>query len=203
MGAPPPLPDMPEPSLSRRRFLAAGAVAGAAATVGAGFGLGPFRRDGSAAADGLSGSEPFYGAHQAGIATAQQDRLLFAAYDLTTTRRSDVAVLLAQWTEAAARLTDGRDAVPPAASPFAPPSDTGEATGLDPAHLTLTFGFGPAAVLEATASTVSAWPGSARRPWPTCRPSPATTSTRPCRAATCASRPAPTTPRWPTTPSAT
>jgi deferrochelatase/peroxidase EfeB len=144
MAAPPPAPDIPEPSLSRRRFLAAGAVAGAAATVGAGFGLGPFRRDGSASADGLSGSEPFYGAHQAGIATAQQDRLLFAAYDLATTRRADVAVLLAQWTEAAARLTDGRDAVPPAASPFAPPSDTGEATGLDPAHLTLTFGFGPA-----------------------------------------------------------
>jgi deferrochelatase/peroxidase EfeB len=127
--------------LSRRRFLAAGgAVAGAAATVGGGFGLAD---DGRASAAGLRGSEPFYGLHQAGIATAQQDRLFFAAYDLTTTKRADVARLLAEWTAAAARLTDGLDAAPEADSPAAPPSDTGEAIGLDPAHLTLTLGFGP------------------------------------------------------------
>jgi deferrochelatase/peroxidase EfeB len=137
-----------QPPLSRRRFLAAGAAAGAVATVGAGFGLGPVHREtGSslvaASADDSRGSEPFHGLHQAGIATAQQDRLLFAAYDLTTTRVGDVARLLAEWTDAGARLTDGLDAAPAAASPLAPPSDTGEATGLDPAHLTLTFGFGP------------------------------------------------------------
>jgi deferrochelatase/peroxidase EfeB len=128
-------------SLSRRQFLAAtGVAAGTAATVGAGFGL---RHDSVAAASGARGSEPFYGVHQAGIATAQQDRLLFAAYDLTTARVGDVARLLAEWTDAAARLTDGRDLgrdVEPAA---APPADTGEAMGLDAAHLTLTFGFGP------------------------------------------------------------
>ncbi len=132
-----------QPPLSRRRFLAAGAAAGAAATVGAGFGLGPVHRETSAEAEGARGSEPFHGLHQAGIATAQQDRLLFAAYDLTTTRLSDVARLLAEWTEASARLTDGQGVAPAAASPLAPPSDTGEATGLDPAHLTLTVGFGP------------------------------------------------------------
>jgi deferrochelatase/peroxidase EfeB len=129
--------------LSRRRFLAAGAAVGAVATVGAGFGLGPLHRESPAAADAARGSEPFYGPHQAGIATAQQDRLLFAAYDLTTTRAGDVARVLADWTAAAARLTDGLHAAPAAASPLAPPTDTGEATGLDPAHLTVTFGFGP------------------------------------------------------------
>jgi deferrochelatase/peroxidase EfeB len=132
-----------QPPLSRRRFLAAGAAAGAVATVGAGFGLGPLHPETSASADAARGSEPFHGPHQAGIATAQQDRLLFAAYDLTTTRVGDVARLLAEWTAAAARLTDGDDTAPPARSPLAPPTDTGEATGLDPAHLTLTFGFGP------------------------------------------------------------
>jgi deferrochelatase/peroxidase EfeB len=128
-------------SISRRQFLAtSGVVAGAAATVGSGFGL---SRDGRAAAAGVRGSEPFYGPHQAGIATAQQDRLFFAAYDLTTPSASDVARLLAHWTEAAARLTDGLDLTDGVASPAAPPGDTGEAMGLDPAHLTLTFGFGP------------------------------------------------------------
>jgi deferrochelatase/peroxidase EfeB len=128
-------------SLSRRQFLAAtGVAAGTAATVGAGFGL---RHDSVADASAARGSEPFYGVHQAGIATAQQDRLLFAAYDLTTTRVADVARLLAEWTDAAARLVDGRDLGPDVESPAAPPADTGEAMGLDPAHLTLTFGFGP------------------------------------------------------------
>jgi deferrochelatase/peroxidase EfeB len=129
------------PDISRRRFLAAsGAAAGAAGIVGAGFGLG---RTGSAAASGLRGSEPFYGLHQAGIATAQQDRLFFAAFDLITPRRADVARLLAEWTAAAARMTDGLELTDGVDSAAAPPADTGEAVGLDPAHLTVTFGFGP------------------------------------------------------------
>jgi deferrochelatase/peroxidase EfeB len=91
--------------------------------------------------------EPFYGAHQAGIATAQQDRLFFAAYDLTAPTRSGVTALLQAWTDAAARMTQGHDVAGPAtdrgAGATAPPADTGEVAGLDPAHLTLTLGFGP------------------------------------------------------------
>ncbi|MCB0912933.1 MAG: Dyp-type peroxidase, partial [Propionibacteriaceae bacterium] len=50
------------------------------------------------------------------------------------------------WTAAAARMTQGLGAGP--AGPLtgnydAPPDDTGEAIGLDPANLTITFGFGP------------------------------------------------------------
>ncbi len=59
------------------------AGAGAVAVGAAGFGVG--HQTAAADADPTStGIEPFYGLHQAGIATAQQDRLLFAAYDLTT-----------------------------------------------------------------------------------------------------------------------
>jgi deferrochelatase/peroxidase EfeB len=39
-------------------------------------------------------------------------------------------------------MTAGLDAAPQAASVASPPADTGEATGLDPAHLTITFGLG-------------------------------------------------------------
>jgi deferrochelatase/peroxidase EfeB len=47
------------------------------------------------------------------------------------------------WTEAAARMTLGRDASQPATTSLAPPTDTGEALDLPPANLTVTFGFGP------------------------------------------------------------
>jgi deferrochelatase/peroxidase EfeB len=134
--------------LTRRRFLAAGAAgAGALATGAAGAGALAAGLDGAHAATvapaGTRGVEPFYGVHQAGVATAQQDRLLFASYDLTATSAADVHALLAAWTAAAARMTAGLDALPERPSALAPPADTGEAAGLDPAHLTLTIGFGP------------------------------------------------------------
>jgi deferrochelatase/peroxidase EfeB len=132
---------------SRRRFLVTGAVgSGALAAGAAGFAV--THRSTSAGAEpdpgASAGVEPFHGPHQAGITTAQQDRLLFAAYDLTAATKADVAGLLADWTAAAARMTEG---LPVDGRPddvgVAPPSDTGEARGLDPAHLTITFGFGP------------------------------------------------------------
>jgi deferrochelatase/peroxidase EfeB len=91
-------------------------------------------------------SYPFYGEHQAGITTPAQDRLHFAAFDLVSTERADLVGLLQDWTAAAARMTQGRDAGPfgAVAGPYdAPPDDTGEAVDLPPAGLTLTFGFGP------------------------------------------------------------
>ena len=132
--------------LSRRKFLVAGAAGtgGGLAAGAVGFGVGTsLGGDDVAGASPSKGTEPFYGRHQSGIATAQQDRLLFAAYDLTTDNPDDVRQVLAKWTAAAARLTAGHEVAADAASDLAPPSDTGEATGLDPAHLTLTFGFGP------------------------------------------------------------
>jgi deferrochelatase/peroxidase EfeB len=75
---------------------------------------------------------PFHGAHQAGIATAQQDHLRFAAFDLTTESLDDLRGLLSSWTEDAAALTAGVRAARPS-----------EASELTPGRLTITFGFGP------------------------------------------------------------
>ncbi|MFP5283723.1 MAG: Dyp-type peroxidase, partial [Actinomycetes bacterium] len=89
---------------------------------------------------------PFYGDHQAGIVTPAQDRLHFAAFDLTTDSRAELESLLMEWTAAATRMTEGQGAgdLGPTSGPYdAPPDDTGEAIGLPPAKLTLTFGFGP------------------------------------------------------------
>jgi len=89
---------------------------------------------------------PFYGEHQAGILTPVQDRLHFAALDVITDSREELVQLLKDWTVAAARMTQGLGAgeVGPTSGPYgAPPDDTGEAIGLPPAGLTITFGFGP------------------------------------------------------------
>ena len=91
-------------------------------------------------------SYPFYGTHQAGIVTPVQDRLHFATFDVTTTSRDELTALLQDWTAAAARMTQGDGAGELGATSGdynAPPDDTGEAIGLPPSRLTLTFGFGP------------------------------------------------------------
>ncbi len=129
--------------ISRRRLLAvAGAAAGGLAVGSlAGGAIGA-----ASASDGTgpdSGPVPFFGEHQAGIATAAQDRLLFASFDVVTTRRAELEQLLRDWTTAAERLTQGHPVEDPASSAALPPTDTGEAEGLHPARLTLTFGVGP------------------------------------------------------------
>ncbi|MCB1254295.1 MAG: Dyp-type peroxidase, partial [Austwickia sp.] len=86
---------------------------------------------------------------QAGIVTPAQDRLHFAAFDLTTTSREDVVALLRAWTAAAAEMTAGRPVGGAPTSYDAPPNDTGEADGLPAAKLTLTFGFGPSLFRDA------------------------------------------------------
>ena len=57
------------------------------------------------------------------------------------------STLLQQWTEAAERMTArqarGHRSVRSRAPPTRPPDDTGEAIGLSPSGLTITFGFGP------------------------------------------------------------
>ena len=84
----------------------------------------------------------FYGKHQAGIATPAQDFVFFAAFDLTTSSRDDLRVLLREWTAVAARLSSGRGGAAAAAAPLSPPADTGETLGYAPARLTVTFGAG-------------------------------------------------------------
>ena len=124
--------------LTRGRLLAAGAV-GAGVALG---GVGVERL--AAGGDGDNAAEPipFHGKRQAGIATPAQDRLHFAAFDVVTTSKSELRGLMRVWTEAASRMSRG-EPVGETGLHLAPPIDTGEAAGLPPARLTVTFGFGP------------------------------------------------------------
>ncbi|MDR3522005.1 MAG: iron uptake transporter deferrochelatase/peroxidase subunit [Acidocella sp.] len=127
---------------SRRGFLGTAGLGAATGLIGATSNaqaqVAPSRRDIAIAA-----SEPFYGIHQAGISTPMQDALYFAAFDLNTATRAEVVGLLQAWTKAAARLTAGLPAEPGVQETDSPPLDSGEAAGLNPSRLTLTFGFGP------------------------------------------------------------
>ncbi|MEU2263541.1 iron uptake transporter deferrochelatase/peroxidase subunit [Streptomyces sp. NPDC019645] len=145
-----------------------GAAAGGAATAaapsrrallgwgGAGLALGAAAAGGAVAAATTGGDRtapaaaggaavPFHGAHQAGIATAVQDRLHFASFDVRTGDRAELVRLLQDWTRAAESMTAGNPVGEGAYGglPEAPPDDTGEALGLKPSRLTLTIGFGP------------------------------------------------------------
>jgi deferrochelatase/peroxidase EfeB len=131
-------------ALTRRGLIAGGGAVAVGALVGResggrGGGVGP-SVDGGA---GAAGSVPFHGRYQAGIATPAQDRLQFAAFDVTVDRANGLRDLLRTWTAAAARMTAGDAAGELNSVPLAPPDDTGEAFGLPPSQLTITFGLGP------------------------------------------------------------
>lgn len=137
----------PTPSaggVNRRTFLGRAAAAGAGVVVGAGAGFGighaTASEDGPPANPGVV---PFYGERQAGIATPAQDRLAFAAFDVTTTDIRALKGLLGSWAAAASRMTRGEPIGPTETLPQNPPIDTGETLGLNPANLTITVGFGP------------------------------------------------------------
>lgn len=132
---------------SRRSLIGwggAGLALGAAAAGGA-VAMTRTGNDVDPAGSDTGGAVPFHGAHQAGIATAVQDRLHFAAFDVKTDDRAAFVQLLKDWTQAAARMTAGHTVGEGAYGglPEAPPDDTGEALGLSPSRLTLTIGFGP------------------------------------------------------------
>ncbi len=129
--------------VSRRRLLGfsgLGVLAGAAA--GAGLTHAADAAEGTVSGDTAI---PFFGPHQAGIATPVQDRLHFAAFDVVTGDRARLVQLLKDWTAAAAAMTAGRPHGAGAVGGFpeSPPDDTGEALGLPSSRLTLTIGFGP------------------------------------------------------------
>jgi len=165
--SPDPTTDAPAPrGLSRRGLLG---LAGAGV---AGLGLG-IAGDRAVLAAQTAAAEirpdavyPFYQEHQAGIVTPAQDRLHFAAFDVTDgTSRADLIELLQDWTVAAALMTAGKDvgSYGAVSGPYdAPPEDTGEALGLPPAGLTITFGFGPS--LFQTEEGVDRFGVASRRP---------------------------------------
>ncbi|MFJ9596028.1 iron uptake transporter deferrochelatase/peroxidase subunit [Streptomyces virginiae] len=116
--------------------LGAAAAGGAAAAFGGGLDM--------VSASAAGAAVPFHGEHQAGIASAVQDRLHFAAFDVKTKDRAELVKLLKEWTAAARLMTAGLPVGDVYEGlPEAPPTDTGEALGLKASRLTLTVGFGP------------------------------------------------------------
>jgi len=131
-----------ESGVSRRTiFGVTGVAVGAAAVASAGgFAVGR-----ATAPTVTTASYEFRGSHQSGIVTSQQDRMHFAAYDVTTSSRDELIALLRRWSQAAATLMAGSEIGAGAAGGnyAAPPDDTGEALDLPASKLTITFGFGP------------------------------------------------------------
>jgi deferrochelatase/peroxidase EfeB len=128
--------------LSRRRLLTSAGLGAAGVGLGAGGYL--IGQDNAEAAE-IPGTGPvaFYGEHQAGIATPAQDRLFFAAFDLETESKAALRGLMEAWTTAAQEMSEGKLIGDVNRDELAPPDDTGEAFGLPPSNLTITFGFGP------------------------------------------------------------
>jgi deferrochelatase/peroxidase EfeB len=126
--------------LSRRRLLVGAGAAGAGLGLGAG---GYLVGESSAEETEGTGTVPFHGEHQAGVATAAQDRLHFAAFDLTVDRIETLRDLLREWSAAAAAMTAGGMVGTENDARLAPADDTGETVGLLPSRLTVSFGLGP------------------------------------------------------------
>ena len=94
-------------ALSRRRLLTSAGIGAAGIGLGAG---GYLVGHDAASADAAesTGTVPFYGEHQAGIATPVQDRLYFASFDLETESRTELRELMEAWSQAAREMTEGR-----------------------------------------------------------------------------------------------
>ncbi|NDK90470.1 deferrochelatase/peroxidase EfeB [Gordonia desulfuricans] len=137
-------PEPDGPRVDRRRFLAGVGLAGAGLAVGGAAGAGIGYAAASGGTDTDAEVEPFYGEHQAGIITRQQNSLVFAAFDLKDSATvPSVQTMLARWAAAASLLTQGKPVGPVESRPMTPPADTGEAFDLGAHRLTVTVGFGP------------------------------------------------------------
>lgn len=143
--------------VNRRHLLFGGAAAGVGALAAAGLGASGGSSSGTeAAADqtaaapvgGGSVVVPFYGPRQAGIETPAQAHAVFLALDLMPTlTRQRLAALLRLLSDDAAALTAGRAAL----------ADTEPELAVEPARLTVTFGFGPALVALAAPERAPGW----------------------------------------------
>jgi deferrochelatase/peroxidase EfeB len=134
--------DSSDRGLTRRRVLLGGGGAlGLAVAAGAGYAAGDTGASDESAAP--SETVAFHGAHQAGVATPAQARLVFASFDLVSDKATDLRELLGTWTAGARLMTAGRPTGSVAGQSEVPPRDTGEAEGLPAARLTITVGVGP------------------------------------------------------------
>ena len=128
---------------TRRGFLRSAGLTGFGASAAtAGVVLPGESQSAGATVGGATGSVAFHGEHQAGIATPAQEHLQFAALDMVSHSRADLRDLLRTWSSAAALMAVGK-LVGPVETGSKPAGDKGDALGLRPASLTMTFGFGP------------------------------------------------------------
>jgi len=140
--------------VSRRHLLTGGAAAAIAGAVAGVTGTLSVTAMNTAApqpaGEQLFGDEriPFFGAHQAGIATAPPAHGTFLAFDLKeSVDRESLRRALVLLTDDAARLTQG----------LTPLADTEAELAALPARLTITFGFGPRLVSLANPRVMPAW----------------------------------------------
>ena len=134
--------------ISRRDILKTAGIGGLGIAVGASGLGGLLAVSDSAATNGHDDMVPFYGPHQAGIATNPQDNLYFASLEVTTNSKSDLIQLFKEWTEAASLMTEGKTVGDTSSNANLPPKDTGESVGLSPSNLTITFGVGPSLFMK-------------------------------------------------------
>lgn len=137
-------PSTDEPrGFSRRQFLGLAGLGALTLGLGAGGGFALGRQTGDGiAAELMQHSYPFRGEHQQGMTTPAPQQMHTAAFDVITEDREELIELLRDWTLAAERMTAGDLVGDYVVSKDAPPADTGEAMGLTPAGLTITFGVG-------------------------------------------------------------
>ena len=127
--------DKPVNDAARRRFLTSAAWGAVAASV--------VPQAAQAARAPATMAEPFWGAHQGGIASPIQRHTYFIAFDLLTSKRDDVVKLLSAWTDASAKMAAGPAQFDPKAPLSQPHAESGAAVGLGASRLAITFGFGP------------------------------------------------------------
>lgn len=113
--------------IKRRTILKLGAGAAAAAVTSVGFNA--VTKNGS-----TNSVEPFFGKHQAGIATKPQEHATWVAFKLKAeTDKQAVGRLMRLWTTDAAKLAAGSPAL----------ADNESTLAIGESNLTITFGFGP------------------------------------------------------------
>lgn len=130
---------------SRRRLLKSmGALGGALALTGGcpAHAAKPQSAPGTVSPDARIETQPFYGAHQAGILTPQQASMMLVAFDVLASDKADLQRLFRLLTQRIAFLTTGGPA-PDTPNPRLPPTDSGIlGEFIAPDNLTITVSLG-------------------------------------------------------------